>query len=156
MVKFPREESGKNRKLSQPWHGPYRVLACNDPDLTVAKVYRPQDGQIQIHQERVTPWPSDVVSGYYWYGRQSHSPGRVPNWIEDLGDTTESELTPTSTTVDNEEDEAPDGETDPDKTDGGGEHDAPAERTPSERYGLRKKVTPPERLYNVDTRDERP
>ena len=152
MVKFPREESGKNRKLSQPRHGPYRVLACNDPDLTVAKVYRPQDGQIQIHQERVTPWPSDVVSGYYWYGRQSHSLGRLPKWIEDLSDTgaAESEVTPTSATVDNEEDEAPVCETDLDETDGGDMPDAPAERTPSERYGLRKKVTP-QKGYTVWT-----
>ncbi len=27
LVKFPREETGKQRKLSRPWHGPYRVKA---------------------------------------------------------------------------------------------------------------------------------
>ena len=54
-------------------------------------------------------------------------------------------MTPTSATVDNEEDEAPVCETDLDETDGGDMPDAPAERTPSERYGLRKKVNPPPR-----------
>ena len=100
----------------------------------------------------MTPWPSDVVSGYYWYGRQSHSPGRLPKWIEDLSDTgaAESEVTPTSATVDNEADEAPVCETDLDETDGGDMPDAPAERTPSERYGLRKKVNP-QKGYTVWT-----
>lgn len=26
LIQFPHEESGKMRKLSRPWHGPYRVL----------------------------------------------------------------------------------------------------------------------------------
>ena len=38
-LSFPQEESGKNRKLSRPWHGPYRVMQCNDPDLTVTKQF---------------------------------------------------------------------------------------------------------------------
>ena len=46
------------RKLSRPWHGPYRVLTLDDPDITVVKVYYPQDGQIQVHQARVKPCPS--------------------------------------------------------------------------------------------------
>ena len=41
MVKFPQQEQGRMRKLSHPWHGPYRVIECNDPDLTVSKVYYP-------------------------------------------------------------------------------------------------------------------
>ena len=72
MVRFHRE------KLSQPWHELYRVVAKSDPDLTVTKVYRQQHGQIQIHQERVTPRPDGIVSGYYWYSRQCHSQGQVP------------------------------------------------------------------------------
>jgi hypothetical protein len=38
FVRFPHEESRKNRKLSQPWHGPYRVVDKNDPDVTVVQV----------------------------------------------------------------------------------------------------------------------
>ena len=50
LVKFPQDESGKDCKLSQPWHGPYRVIAVNEPDITVVKVYHSQEGQIQVHQ----------------------------------------------------------------------------------------------------------
>ena len=81
LVKFPAEESGKNRKLSQPWHGPYRVLSCPDPDVVVSKVYFPDDGQIQVHQLRVAPCPVGFPSGYYWYGRKKHSPGCMPKWL---------------------------------------------------------------------------
>ena len=49
LVKFSKEESGRNWKLSQPWHGPYRVISWDDPDLTISKVYQPQDGTTQIH-----------------------------------------------------------------------------------------------------------
>ena len=70
LVRFPHEETGKYRKLSQPWHGPFRVIACDDPDITVVKVYFPQDKSIQVHQSRVTPCPEDMSAGYYWYGRK--------------------------------------------------------------------------------------
>ena len=53
LVRFPHEESGKMRKLSHPWHGPYRVVERKDPDITVVKVYFPDDGSIQVHQTRV-------------------------------------------------------------------------------------------------------
>ncbi len=33
LVRFPQEESEKQRKLSRPWHGPYRTIAKNDPDI---------------------------------------------------------------------------------------------------------------------------
>ena len=48
LVRFPQDESGPNRKLSRPWHGPYRIASRNDPDVTVTKVYFPQDGSIQV------------------------------------------------------------------------------------------------------------
>ena len=50
LVRFPQDETGKQRKLSRPWHGPYRIVERRDPDVTVVKVYAPQDGQIQVHQ----------------------------------------------------------------------------------------------------------
>lgn len=46
LVWFPQEETGKLRKLSRPWHGPYRVIERSDPDLTVVKVYAPDDRPI--------------------------------------------------------------------------------------------------------------
>ena len=39
LVKFPADETGKARKLSRPWHGPYRVVDLRAPDVTVVKVY---------------------------------------------------------------------------------------------------------------------
>ena len=50
---FPQDETGKTRKLSQPWHGPYRTISLDDPDVTISKIYFPDDPPIQIHQSRV-------------------------------------------------------------------------------------------------------
>jgi hypothetical protein len=75
LVKFPSDETGRNRKLSQPCHGPYRVLSISEPDITVQQVYHSQRGPIQVHQSRVTPCPNHLPPGYYWYGRRQSSPG---------------------------------------------------------------------------------
>ena len=53
VVHFPQGESGRERMLSRPWHEPYRVTSVSDPDVSVIKVYFPEDGAIQIHQSRV-------------------------------------------------------------------------------------------------------
>ncbi len=79
MVKFPQEEQGKLRKLSHPWHGPYRVLTRNDPDVSVAKAHT-----IQVHQERVCFCPPEFPAGYFWYGRRRHSVDRPPKWVQSL------------------------------------------------------------------------
>ena len=39
LIRFPSEETGRLRKLSRPWHGPYRVTSCNKTNITVVKVY---------------------------------------------------------------------------------------------------------------------
>jgi len=49
LVYFPQDETGKMRKLSQPWHGPYWIISRDDPDVTVTKIYFPDDPQIQVH-----------------------------------------------------------------------------------------------------------
>ena len=90
FIKFPAEETGRNRKLSNPWHGPYRIMSRKDPDVTAVKVYFPQDGQIQVHQQRVTRCPPQLIVGYYWYGPKKHSDGKVPQWIERLTKENES------------------------------------------------------------------
>lgn len=56
LVRFPQDKSGKQRKLSRLWHGPYRVTAINEPDVTLVKVYFPE-GPIQVHLSRVCPCP---------------------------------------------------------------------------------------------------
>ena len=84
LVKFPQEETGRMRKLSRPWHGPYRIVDRRDPDVTVVKVYSPQDGQIQVHQNRVAPCPPELPSGFFWYGTRRARPGRPPKWVNQL------------------------------------------------------------------------
>lgn len=82
MIKFPQEEQGKGRKLSHPWHGPYRILTRDDPNVTVSKVYYPQEAVLRVHQERVCFCPSELPAGFFWYGRRRHSPGRPPRWVQ--------------------------------------------------------------------------
>ena len=100
LVKFPSEETGRNRKLSQPWHGPYRVISINEPDITVQKVYPTRPGQIQIHQSRVTPCPDDLPPGYYWYGRKHCCPGNPPHWVEHLAQQDQAPLPGSTRSVD--------------------------------------------------------
>ena len=83
MVHFPQEESGALRKLSRPWHGPYRIEHCDGPDATVIKVYFPQDGRIQVHQTRIQHCP-DIPAGFYWYGGKRSGPGRPPKWTNNV------------------------------------------------------------------------
>ena len=84
LIYFPQDESGRWRKLSRPWHGPYRITEKTDPDVTCVKVYHPQDGPIHIHQSRVCPCPADFPAGYFWYGGKRRGPGRPPKWVDRL------------------------------------------------------------------------
>ena len=84
LVRFPQDETGKQRKLSRPWHGPYRVTQINDPDITVVKVFFPDDGPIQVHQSRACMCPEQLPAGFYWYGGNRKSAGKVPKWVDRL------------------------------------------------------------------------
>ena len=84
FVKFPHEETGRNHKLSRPWHGPYRIISIDDPDVSVVKVYFSQDPSIQVHLSRVQSCPIDFPAGYYWYGSKRRGPGRPPKWVDSL------------------------------------------------------------------------
>ena len=68
LIRFPSEETGRLRKLSRPWRGPYRVTSCNETNVTAVKVYFPREDPIQVHQLRVKPCPRGFTAGYYWYG----------------------------------------------------------------------------------------
>ena len=83
LVKFPHEETGRYRKLSRPWYGPYRVLTRQDPDVTVTNVYFPEDGPLHIHLTRVKPCPS-FPTGFYWYGPNRQGRAQPPRWITRL------------------------------------------------------------------------
>ena len=84
LIRFPHEETGRQRKLSRPWHGPYRIAEENDPDVTVVKVYFPEEGTIQVHKNRVCPCPPQIPTGFYWYGGNRKSPGKIPKWLQRL------------------------------------------------------------------------
>ena len=84
LVRFPHEESGKLRKLSRPWHGPYWIVCCNDTDVTVVKVNFPSEGTIQVHQMRVCPCPPQLPAGFYWYGENHSCPGRIPQQLHQI------------------------------------------------------------------------
>ena len=75
FVKFPAEESGKNRKMSRPWRGPFRVLERRDPNLTLRSVYFPEEPSMLVHQLRVCPCPDHLPAGFFWYGSRRRSPG---------------------------------------------------------------------------------
>ena len=84
LVRFPQEETGRWRKLSRPWHGPYRVIELSDPDVTCVKVYYPQEGKLCVHQSRVCVCPEGFPAGFYWYGGGRRGPGRPPKWVDKL------------------------------------------------------------------------
>ena len=83
FVRFPQEESGRMRKLSRPWHGPYRVCVKDDANVTVTRVYFPSSS-IQVHLTRVVPCPPHLPAGFYWYGSKWRSSEKTPKWVENL------------------------------------------------------------------------
>ena len=68
LVYFPQDEIGKSQKLSHPWHGPYRIISGDDPDITVTKIYFPDDPSIQIHQSRVQHCPPSLLQNFIGMG----------------------------------------------------------------------------------------
>ena len=176
LVRFPADETGKMRKLARPWHGPFRVMEQNDTNVTVTKVYRPQDGQIQVHKTRVTPCPDTFPAGYHWYGDRRASPGRPPRWIdrllEDSLQTAESEPNTVGEAVSNDgllgqhPSTTPTMREDEEPASGAGPVHEPNTPSPSartfepdlevagrqqQRYGLRQRVAPPDRLLGASS-----
>ena len=78
LIYFPQDETGKSRKLSHPWHGPYRMISRDDSDITATKIYFLDDPSMQVHQTRVQHCPYSLPSGFYWYGAKRSKPGRPP------------------------------------------------------------------------------
>ncbi len=62
LVRFPHEETDKSRKLSRPWHGPYRFVGLKNPDVTVVKIYFPSKPPFKYM------CPEGFPNGFYWYG----------------------------------------------------------------------------------------
>ena len=159
MIRFPQDETGKERKLSRPWHGPYRVLEVTKTGVLAEKVYAPQDKKVQVHLERVTRCPSDFPAGYYWYGPRRQGPGRPPKWLVELQQETLPEPADTTTS----ESHATDSEPDPADFDEGMLKPEPESESipePPKRRTRTRTVKPPDRLMQVqfvtDARDELP
>jgi len=60
------------------------VTEHRDPDVTITKVYFPQESAIQVHQSRVCLCPTAFPAGYYWYGNKRKGPGQAPKWVDKL------------------------------------------------------------------------
>ena len=54
MVYMPVERTGKNRKLSRPYFGPYQVLEVHPNSLTMRPVDHPNEQSIRVNQDQVT------------------------------------------------------------------------------------------------------
>ena len=150
LIHFPQDESGKQRKLSRPWHGPYRITAINEPDATLVKVYFPEEGPIQVHLSRVCPCPPLLPAGFYWYGGNRRCPGRVPQWVDRMLLDGPLDTVPEEDNQDTGDSEQPLSVQDEDQTG----DDQPEDAT-TPRYSLRDRSTiaPPARLVTT-ARDE--
>ena len=84
LVHFLQDNTGPLRKLSRPWHGPYRITANEQSDVCVTKVYFPQDKEIRVHLSRVKLCPPNFPAGFYWYGGKKRGPGHPPKWVEQM------------------------------------------------------------------------
>ena len=125
LVRFPTDENGRMRKLSQPWHGPYHVTALREP-ISVTKVYQPKYPGINVHQSRVKPCPFHFPASFYWFGGNSKGPGRLPMWVEQLLEENSTQCDVTSDTkgvnsnaenVHDEDDDIPEELTDTEESD---------------------------------------
>ena len=89
---FPQDETGKYRKLSRPWHGPYHIISRNDPDVTAVKIFFPFDPPVQVHQSRVHRCPPSFPNNFYWYGGKKPKPGRPTKRIQKQLDAIDAQM----------------------------------------------------------------
>ena len=83
LVRFP-QESGKQRKLSKPWHVSYQIIKKTKTGVIALPIHFPESGSIQVHSSRVTPCPPEWPVGFYWYGGNRLSRGKAPTWVDKL------------------------------------------------------------------------
>ena len=155
LIRYPHEETGKLRKLSRPWHRPYRITSCDNTGMSAVKVYFPREDAVKVHQTRVKPCPDGLLAGYYWYGTKRKGPGRPPKWVEKILSDTDKEVEdkpqeePDSPMASVTETETPVGSTEP----GQNKHESvQVSNSVLKRYSLRKNPKPPERLYECRSR----
>ena len=49
LIHFPQDETVKQCKLPRPWHGPYQITSCDNPDTTAIKVFFPGSSIVHLH-----------------------------------------------------------------------------------------------------------
>ena len=54
-------------------------MTYEEPDITADKVYFPEDKTIRVHLSLVTPCPTELPPGFYWYGTKRNSWGVLPS-----------------------------------------------------------------------------
>ncbi len=119
--------------------------------------------------DRVTPCPGDIPAGYYRYGRKKHSPGhRPPQSVDTLADVPVGKERVNTEAPDDTEESSEQTELDPpfqgksladslpvDAVESEEEWVTETEPEPSRdqisRYGLRKRVNPPQKLLRVSS-----
>ena len=152
LIRFPSDETGKPRKLSRPWHGPYRIISCNDTNITAVKVYFPHEDAIKVHQTRVKPCPKD--SWLATSGTETREKGRVDHlsgWRTSSQDSAEESVGQSlaETEPENESSGDPHTTAENDSEDlksGAQEQETTGSRKRSGRYSLRGRVHPPDQL----------
>ena len=68
VMYHPEEATSKNRKVTRPWYGPYRVVSINMPNATVRKVFSPSDALETVHCNRLRKLLPSFPKSWYWYG----------------------------------------------------------------------------------------
>ena len=77
LVHFPKDEAGRNQKLSRPWHGLYRVIEKQNPDVTLCKIYflrKTTSKFIRCEYNHVNNFPLPDTIG-------TAAPGCPPKWV---------------------------------------------------------------------------
>ena len=78
LIRFPSDETGKQRKLSRSWHGPYRVMTINNTNLMATKVYFPCEDTIKVHRALAKPCSEGFMAGMETKERDLDS---YPKWL---------------------------------------------------------------------------
>ena len=61
----PAEKTGEARKLSRPYHGPYRVVEVNANDTYIHRVDTPQEEPILVSIQRLKQCPSEIPDEFW-------------------------------------------------------------------------------------------
>ena len=65
FIYMPAAKTGPAYKLTQPYHGPYRITATPDTGLEVTPVDRPQDTPIRVAFNRARACPKEIGNDFY-------------------------------------------------------------------------------------------